>query len=238
MSAWRPLLTVDELSVRYGKSLAVDSCSLRLGEAECIGIVGPNGAGKSSLLKALAGVVEIASGSATLDGELLNHSGTRSRLHAGLALVPEGRRVFPQLSVRDNLLAGAHASDRSTRTRRVDEMLDRFEILGERREVSAGLLSGGQQQVLAIARGLMSQPRCLMIDEFSLGLSPNVVKHVSEVVRETVAGGVAVLLVEQNPSILESLCSRVYVMRERQLESEFALPADFEALDSRVRSLV
>ena len=233
-----PLLRVQGLTVRYGKSLAVDTIDLQVTPGECVGIVGPNGAGKSSTLKAIAGAVPVAAGTVELAGEAVQGRSTRHRLRRGLALVPEGRHVFPGLSVLDNLGAGGYASRQRDRVARVDEMLKRFPMLEEKKDTNAGLLSGGQQQVLAIARGLMSDPRCLLIDEFSLGLSPNVIAQVSALVSEVTAAGVSVLLVEQNPSIVESLCSRVYVMRERELESEFVLPAQAEELHGRVRSLI
>lgn len=233
-----PLLAIRDLSVHYGKSLAVDACELEVWSGECVGIVGPNGAGKSSLLKAIAGVEPSSSGHVEFDGQVWGAVDSRTRLLGGLAMVPEGRHVFPQLSVRENLLAGGYVVSKDHRRERVEEMLERFEILHEKRETAGGLLSGGQQQLLAIARGLMARPRCLLIDEFSLGLSPNVIKKVSEFVAEMVEDGVTVLLVEQNPSILESLCSRVYLMRERRIESTFALPKQRDELHEKVRALV
>jgi branched-chain amino acid transport system ATP-binding protein len=214
------VLAISGLEVRYGKAVGVTRADLTVAEGECVGIVGPNGAGKSSVLRVASGLVAPAAGSVELFGSDVTKRPSPQR--RGAVLVPEGRHVFPTLTVRENLLAGGYTLSRRDRPARLTELLERFPLLAERADRDAGLLSGGHQQVLAIARGLMSHPRLLMIDEFSLGLSPANIDAVAEVVSSIVATGVAALVVEQNPAVVRALCARVYLMKEGRTVGEFS----------------
>jgi len=206
------LLEVNGLEVRYGGIRAVKGIDLAVEEGELVCLIGANGAGKSSTLRAIAGLLPAGAGAVRYAGRDL--AGTRAfeRARAGLVLVPEGRGVFPQLTVDENLAMGAYArSDggiESDRTR----VFGLFPRLRERRGQTGGTLSGGEQQMLAIGRALMSRPRLLLLDEPSMGLAPIVVQLIFEVIQEINAGGVTCLLVEQNARAALALARRAYVM--------------------------
>jgi len=212
----RPMvLNVEGLSVSYGAVRAVRGVSLALHEDECLGVVGANGAGKSSLLAGISGMVRPSSGSVSLGGDDVTGSRTEDNVRRGLVLVPERRQLFSSMSVRDNLLLGSYVYGRD---RRVPEELERvetlFPILAERREQRAGTLSGGEQQMLAIGRGLMSFPRVLMVDEPSLGLAPVVVDSVVDALRELRRQGLTLLIVEQNVRLAMALADHLLVMEQ------------------------
>jgi branched-chain amino acid transport system ATP-binding protein len=207
-----PLLEVRGLEVRYGGIRAVKGIDLTVEQGELVCLIGANGAGKSSTLRAIAGLIPTASGTVRYAGRDL--AGTRAfeRVRAGLVMVPEGRGVFPQLTVNENLAMGAYARSDSAVGSDRERMFGLFPRLRERRTQTAGTLSGGEQQMLAIARALMSRPKLLLLDEPSMGLAPIVVERIFEVVREINQGGVTVLLVEQNARAALGLAARAYVM--------------------------
>ncbi|MEZ5101724.1 MAG: ABC transporter ATP-binding protein [Thermoleophilia bacterium] len=208
------MLSVADLVVRYGQITALDRVSILVREGEAVGVVGPNGAGKSSLLAAITGIVKAADGRVTfLDQPILGEV-PEELVRRGISLVPEGRRIFGPLSVAENLQLGATTSRKGGRKApTVDEMLDRFPALRALYKRQAGSLSGGEQQMLAIARALMSGPRLLLLDEPSLGLAPLVVDTVFELLEDLRKEGTTILLVEQNALRTVEFCDRTYVLR-------------------------
>ena len=206
-----PLLVIEGLRVAYGGSAALDGVSLAVAEGETVALLGANGAGKSSLLKAAMGLVPVRAGHIRFAGLELGQLPARARAALGLGYCPEGRRCFPGLSVRENLEVAARAP-RSTRRRRLETVFAAFPLLALRAAVPAWQLSGGQQQMLAIARALMSAPRLLLLDEPSLGLSPLLVDELLEKVRAIAREGTAVLLAEQNAAKALALAERAYLL--------------------------
>ena len=226
-------LEIRGLEVRYGGIRAVNGIDLDVGEGELVSLIGANGAGKSSTLRAIAGVLPAASGSVRFGGRDLAGVPAFRRARAGLVMVPEGRGVFSRLSVDENLAMGAYArpgSEAASDRKRVFEIFPR---LAERRHQTAGTLSGGEQQMLAIGRALMSRPALLALDEPSMGLAPIAARRILEVIRDINRAGVTVLLVEQNAQGALALAHRAYVMES----GEIALSGEPRALlaDPRVR---
>jgi len=208
-----PLLVVDALTVAYGAVVAVRDVSMDVAPGEIVAALGPNGAGKTTLLRALAGALKPQHGSVVFDGEVLTGLVPEAVLRRGVALVPEGRHIFPALTVEENLTVGGIArTDRDELHADAERWLGRFPILGERANQLAGTLSGGEQQQLAIARALMSRPRMLLLDEPSLGLAPIFVDRIFELIQELRAEGVTVLLVEQNVHRALEIADRAYVL--------------------------
>jgi len=214
------MLAIDRLSVRYGPVAAVREVSLRVDAGEIVALLGANGAGKSSLLDCVVGLVPPAGGTVAFEGKPITGQAPERIVRAGITLVPEGRRVFPRLTVADNLRVGAVArrDDRVAEDRR--RVLELFPILESRAGQQAGTLSGGQQQMLAIGRALMSGPRLLLLDEPSLGLAPIVVDEIFALVRRLAGEGMTVLLVEQNAKRALELADRAYVLATGRLERE------------------
>ncbi len=222
------LLEVERLVVKYGPAVALDGVSLRLDAGERVALIGPNGAGKTSLLNAVCGLVRPAEGRVRIDGRDVTGAGPGTIVRLGLTQVPEGRQVFPTLSVEANLLLGAYGRDFGrdlvTATlrylghrREIAERLDRvYELLPALRALAdraAGLCSGGEQQMVAVARALMANPRLLAVDELSLGLAPLVVQNLAAfLARLNEEEGVTLLVVEQNARLAFELCSRAYVL--------------------------
>ncbi len=207
------MLDVRGLAVAYGALTAVREVSLHVGAGEVVAVVGPNGAGKSTTLSTLAGLLKPRAGTIEFEGAEIQGEPPEDIVRRGIALVPEGRRIFSSLTVEENLLIGATGRrDRTGVRRSLDEQYARFPILGERTKQHAGYLSGGQQQQLAIARALMSSPRLLLLDEPSLGLAPRIVDEVFETIDDLRAGGLSVLLVEQNATRAVALSDRAYVL--------------------------
>ncbi len=206
------LLEVSGLEVRYGGIRAVKGIDLAVEQGELVCLIGANGAGKSSTLRAISGIVPTALGAVRYAGQDLARRPAFERARAGLVMVPEGRGVFPQLTVDENLTLGAYARRDGAIAADRARLCELFPRLRERRRQTAGTLSGGEQQMLAIARALMSRPKLLLLDEPSMGLAPIVVQRIFEVIREVSERGVTCLLVEQNARAALSIASRAYVM--------------------------
>jgi branched-chain amino acid transport system ATP-binding protein len=202
------LLEVKGLEVRYGGILAVKGIDLAVAEGELVCLIGANGAGKSSTLKAICRLIPSSARTLTYAGDELSKARVHELPRRGLVMVPEGRGIFPQLTVHENLVMGAYARGRAD----PEAQYATFPRLRERRHQTAGTLSGGEQQMLAIARALMSEPRLLLLDEPSMGLAPLMVAKIFEIVRDIAARGVTVLLVEQNALLALQAAARAYVM--------------------------
>lgn len=218
MSSTTPLLKVTGLSVSYGGIKAVKNISLEVAQGEMVCLIGANGAGKTSSLKAIAGLIPVERSAVELDGEPIGGRPAFELVRNGLALVPEGRGVFAQLTVDENLAMGAYArNDHAAIRRDLDQVFQRFPRLEERRRQTAGTLSGGEQQMLAIGRALMSKPRLLLLDEPSMGLAPLIVARIFEIIAEIARQGVTVLVVEQNARLALERCDRGYVMESGEI---------------------
>ena len=207
----KAILTVKDLSVSYGSIHAVKNISFEVQEGEIVTLIGANGAGKSTTLNAIARLLP-ASGEIRFAGDSLMHVPGHSVLEKGLAMVPEGRRIFLRMTVEENLEMGAYIKSRTEAREEMEDVYERFPRLKERREQIAGTLSGGEQQMLAMGRALMSKPRLLMMDEPSMGLAPILVEQIFGIIRELNAAGTTILLVEQNAQAALSVAHRGYVM--------------------------
>jgi len=215
----RGLLAVEDLTARYGPVVAVRGISLDVGEREIVALLGANGAGKTTTLACIAGLHHARSGRIRFDGRDLSRFSPERVLRRGISLTPEGRRLFSTLTVEENLLLGGAARGRRARGD-YGELLELFPILRERLHLPAASLSGGEQQQLAIARSLMSQPRLLLLDEPTLGLAPRLLRFVFDLIgRLRDEQGLSVLLVEQNVHQALELCDRAYVMRTGRIEA-------------------
>jgi branched-chain amino acid transport system ATP-binding protein len=207
------VLTVSDLHLRYGKVNALRGVSLQVNEGEIVALIGANGAGKTTTLKAISGIIRPFAGQIRLGDSDLTRASPRDILQAGIAHCPEGRRIFPHLTVRDNLELGAYLRDDNAGVAAdMERLFGRFPILAERSEQVAGTLSGGEQQMLAISRALMSRPKLILFDEPSLGLAPKLVEQIFEIVAEVRAEGLTVVMVEQNAFAALQLCDRAYVL--------------------------
>jgi branched-chain amino acid transport system ATP-binding protein len=217
------MLEVRNITLSYGAAPAIVDVSLDVSRADLVVVVGPNGAGKTTLINALAGLHPIDSGSLSIDGRDLSKLSAHRYCDQGIALVPEGRRLFTGLSVKENLELGSYrASARALRAESMKEVCAIFPVLEERLESPAGTLSGGQQQMLAIARALMARPKLLLLDEPSLGLAPAIMLEMFRVIRSINARGVAVLLVEQNVAAALEIARRAYVLEEGHIVAQGA----------------
>ena len=218
MSGPTPALSVDRLTVRYGPVAAVRELSLRVDRGEIVGLIGPNGAGKSSTLHAIMGLVGVAGGDVRLNGTSLVGRAPEDVARRGVALVPEGRRIFPELTVDENLRLGTAARHRrQAPANGLGEVYELFPVVAESRRRQAGALSGGQQQQLAIARALVAEPDVLLLDEPSLGLAPQIVDAVFETLTTIRDRGLAILLVEQRAQRTVALADRSHVMSNGEL---------------------
>jgi branched-chain amino acid transport system ATP-binding protein len=212
------VLKVEGLTCRYGKITAVSELTLEVRKGELVTLIGANGAGKTTTLKAISGLVAPAAGRLIFEGEDVTGASARRMLQLGVAHCPEGRRIFPYMTVIENLQMGCHLR-RDSREAAADmaKFFDRFPILYDRRMQMAGTLSGGEQQMLAIARALMSRPKLIMFDEPSLGLAPNIIDRVFEVIKGIQAAGATIIMVEQNAFAALELSDRSYVIEQGRL---------------------
>jgi branched-chain amino acid transport system ATP-binding protein len=209
------VLTVEGLSCRYGKVEAVRDLTISVEQGELVTLIGANGAGKTTTLKAISGVLAPAAGRITFLGEDITRASARRILQMGIAHCPEGRRVFPYMTVAENLEMGCYLRrDADGIASDLDRLYARFPILAERRDQAAGTLSGGEQQMLAISRALMSRPKLVLFDEPSLGLAPNLVERTFEIIKGIRAEGVTVVMVEQNAFAALELSDRSYVLEQ------------------------
>ena len=206
------LLKVDNIHVYYGAIHAIKGVSFEVNEGEIVTLIGANGAGKSTTLNTVAGLLRPRSGSITFDGKNLASIPANKTVSLGMALCPEGRRIFQQMTVRENLEMGGFTRPKAEIPVSMEEMFTRFPRLKEREKQIAGTLSGGEQQMLAIARAMMSKPRLLMLDEPSMGLAPILVEQIFDIIKELHAAGVTILLVEQNAQMALSIADRAYVL--------------------------
>lgn len=220
-----PLLRVSGLDAWYGDFQALFDVSVSVAEGEVVAIIGANGAGKSTLLGTIAGLLPRTAGSVTFDGRELAGMPAHRRVALGISMVPEGRRIFPSLSVEENLLVGAQARRPGPWT--VAAVLELFPLLADKRQRGGGQLSGGEQQALAIGRGLMANPRLLLLDEVSLGLAPIVVRRIYEALPAIRAAGITVVLVEQDIGQALGAADRVYCLLEGRVALESA-PAELD----------
>ncbi|MEQ8348637.1 MAG: ABC transporter ATP-binding protein [Sneathiellaceae bacterium] len=212
------MLTVEDLHYAYDGAVAVAGLDLEVGDREIVALLGANGAGKSTTVKCIAGALRPDAGRIAFDGTAIGGRACHQVVRQGITLVPEGRMIFPQLNVIDNLEMGAYAvRDPAARAQSLDFVLDLFPRLAERRGQLAGLMSGGEQQMLAIARGLMSSPRLVILDEPSLGLMPTLVQGLFDLIRTIRDRGIAILLVEQNVHQSLRICDRGYVLEKGQV---------------------
>ena len=209
------MLNIEGLECRYGNVAAVRELSLEVRKGELVSLIGANGAGKTTTLKAISGVLAPSAGRIVFEGEDITRASARRVLELGIAHCPEGRRMFPYMTVRENLEMGCYLRrDKAGIEADMRRLFERFPILGERSTQAAGTLSGGEQQMLAISRALMSRPKLLMFDEPSLGLAPNIVERMFDIIRQIRAEGVTVMMVEQNAAAALELSDRSYVMEQ------------------------
>ncbi|MFQ3646923.1 MAG: ABC transporter ATP-binding protein [Anaerolineae bacterium] len=228
------MLAVERLTVNYGAIQALRDVSFEVYPGEIVTLIGANGAGKSTTLRALSRIIRHKSGTMTYEGQNLAAMRPDMVVKAGMAHSPEGRRVLSRLSVYDNLTLGAYTrSDRAGIEADLEQQFRRFPRLAERRRQLAGTLSGGEQQMLAIARALMSRPKLLLLDEPSLGLAPIIVREIFNIIRELNDQGVTILLVEQNAQLALQTANRGYVLEAGEIK--FSGPAHELAVDERVR---
>jgi branched-chain amino acid transport system ATP-binding protein len=208
------LLTVSNLEVCYGVISAVQDVSLTIDKGEIVTLIGANGAGKTTLLRTISALIRPARGRIELAGEDITRLPPHEIVRRGISHVPEGRQMFPNLSVRENLLLGAYQKhDKAAIAKDIDNCYAHFPVLHERREQKAGTLSGGEQQMLAIARALMAQPTLLLLDEPSLGLAPLIVRKIFQIIRDINAAGTTIFLVEQNAHMALTIAHRAYVLQ-------------------------
>jgi branched-chain amino acid transport system ATP-binding protein len=215
------MLALDAVAARYGRITALHSVSLTVGAGELVCLIGSNGAGKTTTLKTISGLLHPAAGRILLDGSEIHGLTPREILQRGIAHCPEGRRVFPYMTVKENLEMGAYVrADAREIAGDLDRVLGHFPILAERRRQSAGTLSGGEQQMLAIGRALMARPRLILFDEPSLGLAPTIVETVFTIIAGIQREGTTVLMVEQNAHMALQLATRAYVIETGRVTLE------------------
>ena len=214
------LLQVDDLRAGYGAVEVLRGVSLQVHRGETVALLGSNGAGKTTLNTVLCGLLPVLSGQIVFDGQNLTSVHYRRVVEAGLIQVPEGRKIFPNMSIQDNLMLGAYARARQRRADNLDMVYATFPRLKERTTQLAGTLSGGEQQMLAIARALMARPQLLLLDEPSLGLAPLIVKEIFAVIRQLKARGVTILLVEQMANQALAVADRAYVLETGRITIE------------------
>ncbi|MBV6271766.1 ABC transporter ATP-binding protein [Alcaligenaceae bacterium CGII-47] len=221
MSQSDNLLEIHQLDVAYGGIRAVRGISLTVGRGELVSLIGANGAGKSTTLRAICGLVPVTNGDIHYDGQSIVGRPVHEQVLQGLVMVPEGRGIFGQLTIEENLNMGGYSRKDAAEVRQsIAHVFELFPRLAERRTQSAGTLSGGEQQMLAMGRAMVSKPRLLLLDEPSMGLAPLMIEKVFEVVRTVAAEGVTILLIEQNARLALELSQRGYVMESGQITLE------------------
>jgi len=207
------MLEIKDLNVHYGVIHALKNISLTVHEGEIVTLIGANGAGKTTTLRTISGLIKATSGQILLHGEDITNINAQRRVELGISQVPEGRRIFPPMSVFENLELGAFLrNDKAQIKKDMENVFDRFPILGQRKKQLAGTLSGGEQQMLAMGRALMSRPKILLMDEPSMGLAPLLVREIFEIVKDINQSGTTILLVEQNANMALSIADRAYVI--------------------------
>ncbi len=221
LPAEKTALKVEELSVSYGRIDALKNVSMTINDGEIVALLGANGAGKSSLLRSISGVTEKSAGRIFSYGTDITNMAAERIVSSGIVHAPEGRQIFPDLTVEENLLIGGYSvKSKSTVKAKLSEVYDRFPILPKRAKQVAGTLSGGEQQMLAIGRALMASPKVLLLDEPSLGLAPLIVKEIFEIVKSLNASGTTVLLVEQNAKQSLKIAHYAYVLEVGSISME------------------
>ena len=228
------LLKVDDIHVYYGNIHAIKGISFEVNEGEIVTLIGANGAGKSTTLKTVAGLLKPRSGSVTFDGRNMLGVPASKVVSLGMALCPEGRRVFQQMTVRENLEMGGYTRPNTEIEPSLEDVFKRFPRLKEREKQVAGTLSGGEQQMLAMGRALMSKPKLLMLDEPSMGLAPILVEQIFDIISELHQAGTTILLVEQNAQMALSIADRAYVLGTGRIS--MSGPAQEILADDRVRA--
>ena len=207
------MLRVENLAVNYGMINAVRGVNFEVNQGEIVSLIGANGAGKSTILRTISGLIKPASGTLTYEGQNITKTNAQKIVQLGISHVPEGRHVFKGLSVRENLEMGAFLrKDRANIEEDIQAVYDRFPVLGERQKQDASTLSGGEQQMLAMGRALMSKPKLLLLDEPSMGLAPIFIQEIFNIIQQIQAQGTTVLLIEQNAEMALSIASRGYVL--------------------------
>jgi branched-chain amino acid transport system ATP-binding protein len=222
-----PLLELEDVRVSYGGIKALKGISLKVFPGEIVAIIGANGAGKTTTLKSVMGLLPLASGTIRFGGKKVSGQPTADLVASGISLAPEGRAIFPSLTVRENLELGAYLHrDKTSMKETIADVTQLFPRLGERMAQEGGTLSGGEQQMLAIGRALMARPQLLLLDEPSLGIAPKLVQQIFAAIREIAAAGVTIMVVEQNTRIALATARRAYVLRT----GEIALSGDAKEL--------
>lgn len=207
------MLEIKDLNVHYGVIHALKNISLTVNSGEIVTLIGANGAGKTTTLRTISGLIRATSGEISLEGKNISTLSAPQRVVLGISQVPEGRRIFPEMSVLENLELGAFLRNDKTGIKKdMNMVFEKFPILGDRRKQTAGTLSGGEQQMLAMGRALMSKPRILLMDEPSMGLAPLLVREIFEIIKDINQAGTTILLVEQNASMALSIAHRAYVI--------------------------
>lgn len=214
------MLELKDVNVYYGAIHALKNLDLKISEGEIVTLIGANGAGKSTTLKTISGLLKPESGEIKFNGESINNLKATDLVKLGISHVPEGRRVFPKMSVMENLEMGAFIRNDKELNKDYKKIFSLFPILEKRKEQMAGTLSGGEQQMLAIGRALMSRPKLLLLDEPSMGLAPIIVKEIFNIINDINETGTTVLLVEQNANLALSVSHRAYIIRTGEIEAE------------------
>ena len=224
------LLELNDVSVHYGRIQAIHDMSIHVDEGEIVSLIGANGAGKTTTMRAIAGLLGLSNGAITFNGDDISKTKAHLRVVQGISLTPEGRGIFPAMTVMENLDMGAYArKDKSSMADDYDRVFDLFPRLRERQKQAGGTMSGGEQQMLAIGRALMAHPKLLLLDEPSMGLAPQFIRQIFRIIREVNAQGTTVLLVEQNANQALKLANRAYILETGYITREgsgFELASD------------